>query len=178
MIRAIPTINTSRLTLRPLRQEDFDRYAALWGAPLAGDHAGGGPFGRSQAWDMFLRDAGHWHMTGFGAWAIEDRATRQMIGETGFRYPASDLGEDFDSYPEATVILSEAAMGRGIGKEALAAAHDWFDRVITGPLVARLREGDQRGARLAARLGYATLRSVGEEDGPILLLRRNSPPAG
>lgn len=178
MIRAIPTINTSRLTLRPLRPEDFDRYAALWAAPLAGDHAGGGPFGRSQAWDMFLRNAGHWHMTGFGGWAIEDRATRRMIGEVGFRYPASDLGADFDAYPEASVILSEDVLGAGIGKEALAAAHDWFDRVITGPLVGRLRGGDRRGAVLAARMGYATLRQIGDEDDPVLLLRRNSPPVG
>lgn len=178
MIRAIPTINTSRLTLRPMRPEDFDRFAALWAAPIAVDHAGGGPFTRSQAWDLFLRNAGHWHMTGFGAWAIEDRASRKMIGETGFRYPASDLGEEFDAYPEASVILGQEVLGAGIGLEALSAAHDWFDRVITGPLVARLRDGDDLGAALAARLGYAALRSEGDGDDRVLLLRRNSPPVG
>ena len=67
-------------------------------------------------------------------------------------------------------------LNRRVGLEAMTAAHDWFDRVITGPLVARVREGDGAGAAVAARLGYAQLRVVEDGTGPVLLLRRNSPP--
>lgn len=176
MIRAIPTINTSRLTLRPMRPEDFDRFADLWGAPIAAACPYGGALSRAQAWDSFLRNAGHWHMTGFGKWAVEDRQTRQMIGEAGFRFSAAELGSDFDAYPEASVILLQERLGAGFGVEALGAAHDWFDRVITGPLVARVRAGDTAGGALADRLGYATLRQIDRGNADIVLLRRNSPP--
>ncbi len=44
--------------------------------------------------------------------------------------------------------------------------------------IARLAGLILLGALLAARLGYATLRSVGEGDDAVLLLRRNSPPVG
>ncbi|MGR3803866.1 GNAT family N-acetyltransferase [Marinibacterium profundimaris] len=176
MIRAIPNINTSRLTLRAMRAEDFDRFADLWASPIVGRHAAGGPLSRSRAWGVFLRVAGHWHMTGFGEWAIEDRTTRQIIGQAGFRYSVSDLGADFDAYPEASVLLLPDMLDQRFGLEAMTAAHDWFDRVITGPLVARVRDGDGAGAAVAARLGYARLRVVEDGGGPVLLLRRNSPP--
>ncbi|QEW19781.1 hypothetical protein LA6_001971 [Marinibacterium anthonyi] len=178
MTRAIPNINTARLTLRALRPEDFDRFAELWGSPTAQRHAAIGPLSRSRAWGVFLRVAGHWHMTGFGEWAIEDRQTRRLIGQAGFRYSVSDLGADFDAYPEASVMLMPEMLHQRIGAEALGAAHDWFDRVITGPVVARVRDGDGAGAALATRLGYARLRAIDETGGQVLLLRRNSPPAG
>ncbi|MEM8728411.1 MAG: GNAT family N-acetyltransferase [Pseudomonadota bacterium] len=178
MFRAIPNINTTRLTLRAMRAEDFDRFAEIWSAPGVEQQAIDGPLSLGQAWGVFLRAAGHWHMTGFGEWAIEDRASRRMIGMTGFGYSVSDLGVDFDSYPEASVLLSPEAQRQNIGAEALSAAHDWFDRVITGPLVARVRLDNTVGATLAAELGYAPLRVLDEPTGPIQLLRRTSPPAG
>ncbi|CAN0590471.1 unnamed protein product, partial [Ectocarpus sp. 12 AP-2014] len=146
--------------------------------PTAQGAAAGGPLSRSRAWGVFLFVAGHWQITGFGEWAIEDRRTRQIIGQAGFRFSVSELGTDFDAYPEASVILHPDMRHQRIGAEALAAAHDWFDRVVTGPLVARVRYEDGAGAALAARLGYARLRVVDDSDGRVMLLRRNSPPAG
>ncbi|WP_428925563.1 GNAT family N-acetyltransferase [Marinibacterium sp. SX1] len=178
MIRAIPNINTARLTLRAMRPEDFDGFAALWASPITARHAAGGPMSRSKAWGVFLRITGHWHMTGFGEWAIEDRASRRVIGQAGFRFSVSELGEDFDAYPEASVLLLPEMQGQGLGAEALSAAHDWFDRVVTGPLVGRVRDTDPAGKVLAARMGYGRLRVVEDGAGQVLLLRRNSPPAG
>ena len=101
-----------------------------------------------------------------------------MIGQAGFRYSVSDLGEDFDAYPEASVMVLPEMQDQRVGAEAIVAAHDWFDRVITGPLVARVRDGDDAGATLAARMGYARLRVIEDDTGSVQLLRRNSPPAG
>lgn len=178
MTRTIPNINTARLTLRAMRPEDFDSFAELWSSPTAARHAAVGPLTRSRAWGLFLRVAGHWQMAGFGEWVIEDRRTRKLIGQAGFRYSVSDLGPDFDAYPESSVMLMPEMLNQGIGAEALSAAHDWFDRVITGPVVARVRDGDEAGTALAARMGYARLRVIEEAGGQVLLLRRNSPPAG
>ena len=37
------------------------------------------------------------------------------------------LGEDFDGVPEAGWVLTTDVHGQGLGREAVAAAHGWFD---------------------------------------------------
>lgn len=98
-MRAIPTINTTRLTLRGMRPQDFNAYAQLWDGGDDVAHIGSAPQGRGQAWDSFLRNGGHWQMAGFGQWAICNK-DRDLIGTVGFSYAPRALGDDFDPYPE------------------------------------------------------------------------------
>lgn len=178
MIRAIPNINTARLSLSAMRPEDFSRFAEIWACPEVVRHIGGDPWSRQRAWESFLRNAGHWHMAGFGQWAILDQRKRRMIGQTGFFYGTAELGEDFDAFPEAGWVLAPEAQAQGLAREATAAAHDWFDRVIPGPLVAKITIDNVRSLKLAEALGYKPFREaeVGRER--LLLLRRNGPPGG
>ena len=175
MNRSIPTMNTARLTLGAMRPEDFDRYAEIWAMPDVVRHISGEPVSRGKAWDSFLRIAGHWQMTGFGQWAVTEQASRRMIGQTGFFFGARALGEDFDGFPEAGWIIAPEAQGMGYGTEAALAAHDWFDRVIPGPLVAMVAPGHVVSLRLAERLGYRDLRRAKFDGRPVLLLRRDGP---
>lgn len=176
MNRSIPTINTARLTLSGYRPEDFDRFAQIWAMPDVVRHIGGVPWTRGRAWEAFLRNAGHWQMAGFGQWAVVEQRTRQMVGQTGFFFGARALGNDFDVFPEAGWVLAPEAQGRGFGIEATKAAHDWFDRVIPGPLVAKVAEGNAASCRLADHLGYRVMRQVDLDDDSVLLLRRDGPP--
>lgn len=176
MSRVIPTINTKGLTLRALRPDDFDRYAAIWAMPEVVQYIGGVPWSRSRAWDSFLRNAGHWQMTGFGQWAIEAQGTKALVGQTGFFYGVRGLGADYDAYPEAGWVLSPEAQGRGLGRQAAQAAHDWFDRVVTGPLVCRIAPDNAVSQKLAQALGYKPLRQTEEDGATIDLMIRKSPP--
>lgn len=177
MIRSIPIINTARLSLSGMRPEDFDRFAEIWAMPEVTRHLGGVAWSRGRAWESFLRNAGHWQMTGFGQWAVIEQKSRRMIGQTGFFFGARNLGEEFDAYPEARWVLDPDAQGQGYGFEAAAAAHDWFDRVIPGKLVAKVAEADAPSLKLAARLGYAPMGTVRIGADSVQLLRRNGPPA-
>jgi len=174
MSRTIPTINTARLTLQAMRPQDFDRFAQIWAMPGVVRHIGGTPRDRSESWNVFLRIAGHWQMTGFGQWAIVEQRTRRMIGQTGFFHGARNLGEDFDIYPEAGWVLVPRAHGQGYGIEAVQAAHEWFDRVIPGPLVAQITPDNASSLVLAGRLGYRPIRETSE----VVLFRRDGPPGG
>lgn len=176
MIRSIPNINTARLTLRGMRPEDFERFAAIWAMPGTVRYLGGAPRSRGAAWEMFLRNAGHWQMAGFGQWAVVDQRRRQLIGQAGFAFGARGLGEAFDPFPETSVILAPEAQGRGLGREAAQAAHDWFDRVIPGPLVAAAAPANGPACRLAQRLGYRVLGEAAIAGGPVRLMRRDGPP--
>lgn len=176
MIRAIPTINTSRLILSAMRPEDFNRFAEIWAMPDVVRNISGEPWTRRRAWESFLRNAGHWQMVGFGQWAVIEQRSRIMVGQTGFFYGSEAYGEDFDDFPEAGWVLMPEAQGKGYAVEAAKAAHDWFDRVIPGKLVARVASANQTSLRLASQLGYREMRRVGDGEGELVLLRRDRPP--
>ena len=175
MSRTIPIINTSHVSLRPMRPEDFDRFAQIWSDPEVTAEITG-PRSRAESWDAFLRNAGHWQMTGFGQWAIWEARSRHMVGQTGFFFSNRNLGDDFDAFPEAGWVLAREAQGQGLARDATQAAHDWFDRVVHGPLVAVITETHERSLSLAETLGYRALRSAEMNGVPVVLLKRVGPP--
>jgi RimJ/RimL family protein N-acetyltransferase len=177
-MRAIPIINTKTVTLRAMLPQDFARYAEIWARADVVRYVGGQPWDRARAWDSFLRNAGHWQMTGYGQWAVETLGTRQMMGQAGFFLGRGDLGADFDNYPEAGWLLHPDVQGQGLGMDAASAAHDWFDRVVTGPLVCKIAPQNTRSQKIAERLGYRLLRQHQIDGHDVDLLIRKAPPGG
>ncbi len=175
MSRTIPTINTSRLTLRAMRPEDFARFAQIWAMPRVVAHISGKPWPKGRSWDAFLRNAGHWQIVGFGQWAIQIHRQPEMAGQTGFFYGSRQLGQDFDPFPEAGWVLDPAMHRRGLGLEAAQAAHDWFDRVIAGRTVCIVTPDNRASLKVAAALGYEHLRDAEVEGDEVMLLTRNGP---
>lgn len=176
MSRSIPTINTSRVTLRGMRREDFDRFAQIWANPEVVSHIGGEPRPKSRSWDSFLRNAGHWQIAGFGQWGIQIHGSSEIAGQTGFFFGSRGLGDDFDPYPEAGWILDPAFQGQGLGLDAAAAAHDWFDRVMAGRTVCVISPLNEGSLRIARTLGYAPLRDAALEGEDVVLMTRKGPP--
>lgn len=176
MSRTIPTINTHRLTLRGMRAEDFNRFAEIWAAPEVVEYIDEAPWSRSKAWAAFLRQAGHWQITGFGQWAITEHRAPEMSGQVGFFFAKRDLGSDFDNFPEAGWVLAPEAHGQGFGREAVSAAHDWFDRVVTGRLVCLIDPRNTRSIGIAEQMGYTFLRDDFCDGGSVKLYERRSPP--
>lgn len=176
MSRTIPTINTHRLTLRAMRAEDFGRFAEIWAMPEVVTYIDEAPWPRSKAWAAFLRHAGHWQITGFGQWAINRHRAAEMSGQVGFFYAKRDLGSDFDDFPEAGWVLAPDAHGQGYGIEAVRAAHDWFDRVVTGRLVCMVDPRNTRSVTIAKQMGYTLLRGETYEGKLVTLFERNAPP--
>ncbi|MEP1612341.1 MAG: GNAT family N-acetyltransferase [Roseobacter sp.] len=176
MSRTIPTINTHRLTLRGMRAEDFSRFAEIWAMPEVVKYIDAAPWPRSKSWSAFLRHAGHWQITGFGQWAITRHRAPEMSGQVGFFFAKRDLGADFDDFPEAGWVLEPDAHGEGVGLEAARAAHDWFDRVITGRLVCMIDVRNTKSMKIADHLGYQLLRDAIYEGDAVKLYERNGPP--
>lgn len=176
MSRAVPLINTARLTLRAIRTEDFERYAEIWAEPKISKYILGKPRGKGHSWRSFLRIAGQWQLTGFGQWAIDDRATGRMIGQVGFFNGGRDLGADFDPCPEAGWVIAPEAQKAGLASEAAKAVHDWYDRVIPGPLVAMVFPKNAASLKMLKALGYAQMRDAKFEGSTVHLLRRDKAP--
>lgn len=178
MSRSIPVINTARLSLRPFRPEDFNRYADLWTDQGIAAKTGLPARSRGEAWMAFLANSGHWQMTGFGQWAITDARTRALIGQVGFHFGSRDLGGDVDPHAEAGWMLAPEARGNGLAREAVAAAHGWFDRIVVAPLIAVVQPDNAASLRIAAQMGYAELRRapLGPDGGEVVIFKRLRPP--
>ena len=80
---AIPTIETSRLTLSGPMSTDFPDCYAMWSDPDTVRHVGGVPLTSEDVWGRILRYVGHWTLLGFGAWIARDKAGA-FVGEIGF----------------------------------------------------------------------------------------------
>ncbi len=140
-----PTLTTDRLTLRPLRYEDFPAFAAF----LASDRSRhmGGPYDHARAWLWFCSDAGQWALFGHGALMI-DLADGATVGQVGINhgplFPERELGW----------FLYAGHEGRGYATEAAAALRDWgFGTQGYETLVSYMDPANQASARVARRLG-------------------------
>lgn len=114
MTPPIPSLTTPRLRLRPFTERDADAlYAILCGRDVLRYFPPGDPPTRETAVGMIRRIQRHWEEHGFGLWAVESRATGELMGRCGLqRIP--ETGET-----EADVILGTAAWGQGFATEAI-----------------------------------------------------------
>jgi RimJ/RimL family protein N-acetyltransferase len=142
----IPTLTTDRLTLRPMRAEDFTAYAA----EVASDRMQwmGGPYDLKGAWGMFCHDLVGWSLYGMGSLMIDRRDTGETVGQVqinnGPLYPETELGW----------LLYEGREGKGFATEAAAALRDWvFREGGIATLVSYVNRANLASARVAERLG-------------------------
>ncbi|HBL31859.1 MAG TPA: GNAT family N-acetyltransferase, partial [Acidobacteria bacterium] len=85
----IPTLETERLFLRPLRRADLDEYVALNQDPEVVRYLGAGleVWDRGRAWRHLAFLQGHWQLAGTGMWALELKETGSFVGVVGFSEP-------------------------------------------------------------------------------------------
>ena len=172
----IPTLETPRLTLRPHRLADFEPFAAMWREPAVTRFLGGSPLSREAAWIRFLRQAGQWHYSGFGYFAVEEKASGDFIGEVGFQEMRRDLVPSIEGTMEAGWLLAPAAHGRGLALEAMQVALGWADANGAGDRITCLIHPEHAASlRLAARLGFLATGESTYHGAPIVMLDRPRP---
>lgn len=93
----VPRLETERLVLRALRRTDFEAYAEHMADPEATQHMSG-IVDRRMAWRTFSALSGTWVYDGAGWWAIEVKATQELVGIVGafFREGLMDKGRPGD----------------------------------------------------------------------------------
>ena len=162
-----PTLTTERLTLRPIRLDDFDKFAALWASPRS--EGMGGPFGTREAWGIFCHEVALWSLCGHGGLAIDLRTTGQCVGiveiNDGPLFPERELGWQ----------VYEEHEGNGYVTEAARAFLDWAFRVLElETLVSYIDPSNIRSIAVAERLNGALDHSARKQD-PEDLVYRYSP---
>ena len=145
----MPTLETKRLTLRMLGESDFEAYAEMVAdldvMRFIGD---GKTLSRPFAWRSLASMVGHWHLRGYGPWAVEERSTGQLAGRIGFWNP--------DGWPgfELGWILRRQFWGRGYATEGARAALDFaFTRTEQPAVISLIYPENAPSIRVAERLG-------------------------
>jgi RimJ/RimL family protein N-acetyltransferase len=106
-------LETERLLLRPIREDDADALFALWSDPEVMRFIGDGKPRTREDTEVRLRRALlHWREHGFGLWALLDKACG-FVGGCGVGY----FHEMPD--PELGYALARFHWGRGLASEAV-----------------------------------------------------------
>ena len=143
----IPTLQTDRLLLRPLRLEDLDDYAAMNADPQVMQYIDDVQ-DRPAAFRSLCSIIGHWHLRGYGPWAVEERASGRFIGRAGLVH--------WEPWREVEVgyALVPSAWGKGYASEVAGRSLRYAHEVVRARgVVSRILDGNAASVRVAERLG-------------------------
>ena len=146
---AIPQLETDRLILRAWREDtDFDTYARICADSDVMKYLGGKPFSVLESWRHMAYIVGHWHMLGFGHWAVEEKATGEFVGRLGFQDPQGWPGF------EIGWTLSKDRWGRGYATEGATVALDYaFNELGRERVISLIHPENRASIAVAQRLG-------------------------
>ena len=142
------TLETDRLILRMFAEKDLGAYRKMCSHPEVMRYMGDGkPLDRLIAWRHVCGILGHWQLRGYGLWAVEEKASGELIGRVGFINP--------DGWPGLEVgwTIAYERWGHGFATEAARAclAHGFtefgFDHVIS-----LIRPDNKRSIAVAERI--------------------------
>lgn len=111
MTADVPHLETDRLRLRGWRESDFAPLAAFYAADPGATYVGGA-MPPEDAWRRLATFIGHWHLKGYGPFAVEENATGRWCGWCALWQPPE--------FPEIEMgyTLIAAVRGRGYATEA------------------------------------------------------------
>lgn len=140
-------LESERLILRMWRDEDFETYAEMCADQNIMRFLGG-PLDRMAAWRHMAVLVGHWHLRGYGHWAVEEKGSGKFIGRIGFLYP-----EGWPGF-EIGWTLSAAAQGKGFATEGARRALDYaFNEMEREHVISLIHPDNTPSIRVAERLG-------------------------
>lgn len=123
---APPVLETQRLILRAPARADFPFYAAQRADPAVMKFLGkGNLLSEEEAWLKFQSMLGHWTLTGYGTWAVEEKSSGLYAGSIGFANKMRPTEHPASGAPEMGWSLGASAHGKGYATEGVTAALAW-----------------------------------------------------
>ncbi len=141
-------LETERLILRMWREADFEAYAGICADPEVMRYLGGKPYTRLEAWRHMAYLVGHWHLRGYGHWAVEEKASGRLIGRLGLQNP-----EGWPGF-EIGWTLARDSWGKGYATEGARRALEYaFTEMGRGHVISLIHPENRASIRVAERLG-------------------------
>lgn len=109
------TIESSRLVLRMFRDEDWRFLHEHYSDAESTRYTFRRALSEGESWYALANMAGHWLLRGYGPYALEEKATGDVLGTVGLWYP-KEWPE-----PEIKWALTRRYWGKGFASEAVRA---------------------------------------------------------
>ena len=131
-----------------LQVDDFEEYAAIHADDEVTQFTYRMHMSREDAWKHLAMVCGHWHLRGYGFWAVEELATGKLAGRVGFHepegWPAFELGW----------TIGRAFWGKGYATEAARRALRYaFEEMGREHVISLIDPLNVRSIAVAERLG-------------------------
>ncbi|MBO0764166.1 MAG: GNAT family N-acetyltransferase [Hyphomicrobiaceae bacterium] len=165
----VPVLDTERLRLREWREADLPAFVAFYADASTGRFLTA-PTNPGEAWRRIALHVGHWSLRGYGAWALEEKASGQWIGYCGLWSP--------HGWPEPELMwgLAPAARGRGYATEAAHRARDFaYGQLGWTTAISCIVPDNIASQRVARRLGASLERSIELNGRPHGIYRHPEP---
>lgn len=160
-------IETSRLVLREFTHADWPAMHAHYSDPECTRFTFRRVLTEGESWRAMASMVGHWQLRGYGPYAIEEKATGEVLGAAGLWYP-NDWPE-----PEIKWALSRAHWGKGFASEAVRGVQAMARRHAPGLGLISFIHGDNAASiQLALAVG-ARLEKTVEFRGGLWNLHRH-----
>ncbi|VAW02975.1 Acetyltransferase, GNAT family [hydrothermal vent metagenome] len=165
----ITELETERLLLRPFRNEDFEPLAEMM---TNEEHMKfiGGTCDRETAWRRLATSVGHWHLRGFGFFALEEKTSGNFLGWTGLWFP--------QGWPEKEIgwTLLPQACGKGFVTEAAKRVRQHaYQDLGWKTAISLIARGNEASKKVAERLGATFERDINLWDMDCMIYRHLSP---
>jgi RimJ/RimL family protein N-acetyltransferase len=162
----VPRLETPRLVLRGWEEADVAPYQRIVGDAEVMRYMGSGPVWSAKRTTAALlarvsevearrsvrHVAEHWRRHGFGEWAVEERASGELIGRIGLRHHADWVADRVKV--EIGWLLARRAWGAGYATEGARAGIDYaFGPLGMGRLMSIALVGNRRSQRVMEKLG-------------------------
>jgi RimJ/RimL family protein N-acetyltransferase len=144
------TRETERLILRPPHVTDLDPFVEIHEDPEVVRYLSGigQSTGRVASWRLLALLIGHWHLRGYGQWAIVEKSTGGLIGRVGLWHPEGWPG------PELGWVIKRSRWDHGFATEAARAAANFaFDEVGVDRIISMIQPDNPRSIRVALKIG-------------------------
>jgi RimJ/RimL family protein N-acetyltransferase len=165
MTEIIPTLYTERLLLRGFTVDDFEPFATIVSDPEVVRYLDdGSPISREDCWRGMALFIGHWHLRGYGWWAVEDRRTGDFLGRIGLYSP--------EGWPGIEVgwLLRREAWGCGLATEGATAALEFaFDVVGADHVISLIDARNTRSIRVAEKIGAQYERDLNHKEKAVVV---------
>lgn len=167
-------IETTRLRLRPLREDDAEELSRIFSDPAVVLYSGG----RSPSLEQVRQGirqhiSEHYRNHGYGLLAAELKDTGEIVGRIGFLETEIDATGD----AELHYHLAPRAWGTGLATEAARAVLEWgFEQARLDRVVAVIHPENLASRRVAEKCGLTFWKEIELKDSGRFTVYHNRSP--
>lgn len=169
-------IDTPRLRLRALREEDTEALARIFSDPAVVRYSGGRSPSLEEVHDGILDHISvYYRDRGYGLFVAELKETGEVVGRVGFL--TTDIDERADA--ELHYHLAPSAWGSGLATEAARAVLEWgFANGRFLRVVAAIHPENRASRRVAEKCGLRFWKEMDLPEAGRFLIYEAAAPAG